>query len=320
MNRTNALTLYAAKLEATEGVDAVPTATADTVALLAPFAPDYDYANKNERATQLAGHINGSAPLKPTGRVYSWAKSAHLRGTVGAPSLANLPECHPWLVAARMAATFDATPGQESVAYTPASSGAGPYQTLSEYVYEDGLLHRGVAARTDLKLSFDAGGPLVLEATSQGIYAGVADVAFPTAYAFRQHLPPVAVGIDFSVDGFAAGIIRKFSLMWGNNIQRRGSARAADGHAGFRIGSRSVSWEVVLEEPTLGVKDFRATADQAVDVALSFTVGAEPYNRVQFTSTAGRLQTPKSGDDSGLKILTLAGGFYGPTPFTLALK
>jgi hypothetical protein len=321
-NRNTALSLYLCKVEPSEGSDSNPAATgspSNCIQLVAPFDYDYDHAFKNPRDTLVKGaDINAGAPGTSKGRVYSWQKQAWYRAFSAAPSLASPHELDAWFQMAGLAATYSGGAGSEQVAYTPANTSL---PTATEYEYVDGIVAKGVGARAEVKLSFDVGGPIVVDHQSQGRVGGVVDTAVPAAPTFRTGAPLIATdGTAFSVDGYGAGDIRKFSLGLGNQVLRRDGVLAAGGVAGHRLPRRKIEWSVTLEEPTITAKDFRALVDSNADVTLHWLLGAGLYGQLDFNATGARVERVQPGNDNGLALLTISGGCYGATPFTLTGK
>jgi len=319
MPRNTLLALYLAAIETAEGVDQVPTATANAIALAASLDPETDFAFRNPRDTLVRGvDINAYPPLPPKGEIYQWAKTAWFRGVTGAIASGNAIELDPWLQSAGFAVTYSGAAGSEQAAYTLASTGL---KTMTEYMYVDSILRRGVGARSEIGLSFDVGGPVVVSTTSQGIFAGEADVAVPASPVFKTTVPPVGTDMTtFTVDGFATGIIRKFSFATGNSITRRDGVKATGGVAGFSLDSRKATWEVVLEEPTITAKDFKALIRTQADVAISWLLGGTKYNMLGFDASQAKVDSVKPSSDNGNAIITIGGGLYGAAPVTLTVK
>lgn len=320
-NRTTNHALYLAKIETAEGTAAtIDPAVDQAIELIAPIDPDYDHAHKVERGHPVRGtNLNSARPLKPAGRIYSWTKSAWWRGRTTAPGAAAPFSLDPWLRSAGHSVTYSGGVGAEQAAYALASTGL---QAVSETYFQDGLVYGGKHARADLSLSFDVGGPIILEHASQGvIFSGGAAAATPAGVFHTGDFPIATDATAFGIGGFAAGVIRRFALRTGNSIGRRDGVLSEGGVAGFRQGPRSPTWEVVLEEPLPATADFRAMVNAATDVAISWELGSSLYNRLAFSASGARVTkvTPSTGD-SGLALVTLSGVFTDAGPYTLTAK
>lgn len=318
-NRNTKLGLYLAKIETTEGTDAVPVQGSNVIALSESFEPDWDHAFKPDNENTVKGvDLTAGEPLIPAGKIYSWSKRSFFRGTGTAPTASNRPELDPWFRSAGLGVTFDATPGSEKATYTPANTSL---ESLTEYDYKDGVLRKGVGARADLSLSFDVGGPLVIEHASQGILLSDADGAVPTTPTFEDTEWPIATDMTtFTIDGWTAGVIRRFECSLGNNIQRRDGVKSTGGVAGFRIAGRNPTFSVTLEEPTRATKDFTALVNNRTAVALAWLLGAGSYLRGDFSASRAFIRKVTPSNDNGLALLTLQGVLRGATPFSLAVR
>lgn len=316
-NRNSELAAYVAKVETVEGTDAAPAAV-DAIELAENFAPDWDMAFKVPRPKSVRGAVlDPNTPLTPAGQVYSWTKRAWWRGTTGAPTVSNRHELDAWLQAMGLAVTYSGGAGVEIAAYTPANAAL---KTMTEWMYHDGRIRKGVSARADGSFMFDVGGPLIVECASQGILSADVDGAVITP-TLKTTVPPIATDMSvFTVDAFAAGIIRHFDWKLGNSIQRRNGAKSTGGVAGFSIRERTATWTCTLEEELISVKDFTNLMRTNADVAIAWTLGGVQYNKADFAASFARIEKVTPSDDNGLSLVTISGGLYGATPFTLTLK
>ena len=319
MPRNSALALYLAKIESVSGTDAVPTNVANAIALASPISPDYTLAFAPQRGHPAkGGTINPDKPLAPAGKVYSWAKDVWLRPRGAAVSAGSPIEADPLLRSAGFDASYDPTPGAELVNYQ--LTGFSGFPTLTEYYYEDGLRYIGTGAAGDVSLTFDVGGPAILSHTSEGRLSSVSDVALPVG-TFTPVEPPIATDMAlFSVDSYAAGVARKFSLSLGNQRKRDDGVKAPGGVSSFSIRSRTPRWSVVLEEPLIAAKDFRSRMEAGVDIAIDWQLGAALYNKIVFQSLTARIEKATPSNDGGTALLTLEGGLYGTSPVLLQFK
>lgn len=323
--RNSQFALYLAKPESIEGTDPIPTAAANPIELLQPIAPDWDFAFKNPRPRLVKGQdINAQPPLKPAGQVADWSLQAWFRGLVSAPTALNPIEVHPWFMASGYAATYSGAPGAEQVAYSLASNVLG---SLTDYYYEDGILVSRNAVRGELTLDMDVGGPLVVGFQGKGRvgFDGTgAAVPVPANAGFKVSVPPVAVGFTtFSIDGYNAGNIRKFSYKTGNAVQQKTGMLAPGGIAAYRVYERAASWSVALEAPVVSDKDLRALAKSLVDVVVHWTLPAALYQSFDFLSSHAKIEKATASLDNGEPIITIEGGVYDVpegTPVLLTVK
>jgi hypothetical protein len=314
-----------AKIETTIGTDAVPTVTtasSDAILLLEPIAdPGGDFAFHTERPKLIVGAaIQASPPLQPLGRWAAWPLKFHARGTRAgtAYSATNLPEFDPILQASGLAQTLVTTGGSESVSYAPLAAGA---KTATLYYYVDGSL-RKILGGTTSKVDFDmaSGGPLIIDASVEGIYSGATDVAIlaTPAFAYGSAVPPVCSNVALSIDGFSAGIIRSFKASMTNTTTGpRGSLNVAASILPARIRDRKIAYTIVLEMELVATIDFEAAQIANSGSTLSWAIpGTQYIGAISWTSPNAHIEKVKYGNDKGTMIVTIEGGMYDSAPAT----
>lgn len=313
-NRNGLLSLFLAKIEATEGTDSVPTAAANYIPLVEPLLITPEYVTRTPRRRVVTGGTTGAPPLKPSGRIGKATAKWHGRGPKNAlfPSATNFIEADPLFRAGGFAAVYDATASTENVRYRLASTGI---DSASVYHYEDGLVRKMVAVRTGVSFGFEAGGPVTYEFPFVGFYGGPLGEALPSSQTYGQADPPIAESVALTIDGYATGVIRSFSCAVGQApLAPRGNANATRGIAAATIRSADPRWTIVLEEPLVATKDFEAIQNANIGVALSWTLGAG-YSKQRFQSTAlARIENVTPSEDGDTRLITLEGGCYESVP------
>jgi hypothetical protein len=307
--------LYLAKIEATEGTFSTPAAATDAILLAERFDPAHSFAFENEVGATVRGVIDEDAPLRSVGKVVQWTKRAHWRGLTTPPTALNRPVLDAWFRSAGYAVTFDATVGQEKATYTPAQSA---FESMSEQYETDGRRRKVKGARSELGMSFDAGGPVVIECVSSGVLEALEDAALSAGAAFRGGVAPVAEGVTFSLNGNAATTLRRFEAKTGNTIARRDGANVAGGVAGWKLNGRKGTFTVVIEEPTAAVLDVEALAGTTTDVPVSLLVGSDSYGRLGLDFVARIKSAVPSTGAEGIPLLTVTG--VVPAGLTWTLK
>lgn len=313
-DRNTMLGLLLAKVENPEGTDAAPTAASNAIQILEPLEAGGEHVFKHARDKLVVGTaIQASPPLTPKGLVGTWSGNVHVRGTRAGTAYAanNLPELDPYWQAAGFAATLTTTGGSEKVVYTPAATGL---KSITEYYYIDGRLKKLLGAKADIDLSFDAGGPIVAALKRTGLYQTPTDVAMPASPVFGAAIAPVADNIAFTIDGYSAGILRKFSCKLGNGIKQRPNANVTGGLSPHKIRERKIVVEVTLEDELASTKDFESMRDTRASFAMSWFLNASQYNRFRFTAPNGIIESVKPGNDNGTEISTLTIGVFDSTP------
>lgn len=315
-DRATLLGVLLAKPETTDGTDAAPVVASDAIAVLEPLEPNGSFAFKHPRDKLVDGaSLSAAPPLNPKGRMATWQNTLHLRGTrsTTAYAAANLPDIHPYMIAAGYAATVVLTGGSESVTYKP---GATSLLGATEYYYVDGKLYKILGAKAEVDFSMDAGGPLVATVKRTGLYQPPTDVAVPTVVgtSYGTAVAPVGDSIALTIAGFAAGIIRSFKMATGNKIAQRGNLNAAGALSTHRIREKKATWEIVLEDELVGTKDFENLELTNAVNAISFQLNATQYNKLTWSAPNARIETVNKADDNGTQIIKLTGGLYDSAP------
>jgi hypothetical protein len=307
------IAILLAKLESSDGVDPTPAAATDAIQLIEPFDADSEFAFRTQRPKVVTGSINHSPGLVPKGRFGRWASNLYLRGTRdgAAYSASNLPEANAFLQSAGMSATVTVTGGSEKVLYKPAATSL---KSHTEYYYRDGKLKKLLGARSDIAFSWDAGGPATAAITRTGLYQAPTDVAVPASPVFGASVPPVIDNVALTIDGFSAGIIRKWTGDLGNTVAQRANANVAGALAPHRVRAHAPRWSVVLEAELIATKDFEALQTANTGVAISWFNNASQYNRLRWSAPNAIIEDVKESDDNGTLVITLSGGCYDSTP------
>jgi hypothetical protein len=309
-DRNSLIAILLAKVETTEGTDAAPVA-ANAVAINEPLAADGEPAFKTERPKLVIGPaIQATRPLTPKGMKGTWSSNINLKGPGSAYSAGNVPETDPFWQSAGYSATIVVTPGSEKVTYKPAATGL---KSHTEYYYVDGKLKKMLGCKTDFQLEFSAGGPVVFQPKRTGLYQPPTDTALVASPVYDTTLDPVADNIALSVNAYAAGIIRKFTLTGGNHIAQRANANAAGGLSAPKVRSRMPKFTIVLEDELNAAIDFESLRLSATPVPLTWFLNAAQYNRLRFTAGVVVIEDVKVADDDGTQITTISGGCYDST-------
>lgn len=309
-DRNTQIGVLLAKLEATEGTDPVPVA-ANAIAILEPLEAHGEFAFKTERPKLVVGAaIQASPPLTPKGLQGTWQNTIHLKGPGSAYSASVLPEIDAFMQSAGYSQTLVITGGSETVTYKPAATAL---KSHAEYYYIDGRLKKMLACKTDFDVNFNAGGAVVMTLKRTGLYQIPTDAAVVASPVYQATLPPVADSVALSINGFATGIIRKFSLTGGNHIANRANANAVGGLAPHKVRTRMPKFSLVLEDELAAAIDFESLRANRTLCALTWLVGAVQYNKTQFTAGTSVIEDVKISDDNGTQITTISGGVYDST-------
>lgn len=177
MSRLIRNTAILAKIEATYGVDPVPTGVANAM-LVSNLSINPINANNVDRAI-LRSYLGGSDQLLGT----RYVEMGFDVEFVGAGTVAVAPAWAPLVQACLCTETITAT---FRVDYTPKTT-AGTADTVTIYWYDDGVLHKATGCRGNLQLSMKVGEKPMLSFKFTGIYSTPTAAANPatTLTAFK---------------------------------------------------------------------------------------------------------------------------------------
>jgi hypothetical protein len=124
--------------------------------------------------------------------------------------------------------------------YRPISTG---FESLTFYLYMDGLLHKLTGAMGTFSINAEAGGYAKAEFTFTGQFVLPTDAALPTTARYERTLPPMVELSQLRIDTHAA-TVGMFSMDVGNTVSPRPDANSSDGYNGVRISERSVTGQI----------------------------------------------------------------------------
>lgn len=277
------------KIESVYGTDSVPTAAADAM-LVEDLNFTFADARMHERnpvkpTFGSLGDLYAGALIEITGRVEIKGS-----GVAGTP-----PEIDPLLRACGMGVTnVPAT----SDTYAPVSDGQ---ESVSVYLFEDGLRYNILGCRGMLNLACEIGQPGMLDFTLKGHFSGPTDVALPTP-TFNATAPVVAHGMPFVTDGFSANI-SGLNMDFGNQFGVPDDLTAADGFGEVHIvGPRRVIGG--FDPLATLVADYDWVSKWQADNAASMTtgvIGSVAGNRWQLTCPLTQYREIGRGDNNGIR-------------------
>ena len=281
------------KEEANEGVDSTPSAAANSIPYFETIVPEIDHQQ-----------IDRGNPLDSLSPVKSLAGNRSIKlgfksAFYGGGAAATPPRFGDVLEMCGFLETINAA---TSVVYTPASANL---KTATIYQYFDGLLFKSLGSVGTLKVGGKVGEPIFFEVQSQGLYQDDADSALVTPqYGSNFNTPPQMKGITFTLDSIGTFILHEFNLDMGQAVIPRPDAKSVDGFAGFMLGKRNGSGNIIIELESKATYDFMAKMEAATQLAANITTAAVAGNTlaINFNFTIG---APKIENAGGLAILNL---------------
>jgi len=279
-------TVILAKIEGTYGVDPVPTSPDNAILVSSPDLKvdgeilTRDYVRQN---MSPIGHVIGKKKV-----TCSFTCELKGSGTAGtAPQVGVLLR----------ACGLEETVAASSVTYTPRSTG---FESVTLYVYFDGLLHKVPGVVGSVSLNLEAGKYGELSFDFEGKYTKPIDAALPASGPVITPTPEIVKSANFSVGGYAA-TINGLQFGLNNTITAPGNVNSADGYGDLRITGRDPSGSFDPEAVLLATHDFWAAWEAATPQALTVTIGATAGNIVDVDVDFAVSREIGYGDREGIR-------------------
>lgn len=295
--------LLLAELEATYGVDPIPSPTTNAILVKTMTVTPMEATQlKRDLITPYFGN-------KGTILAETYVKLEIEVELAGSGTAGTAPAFDPLIQACGFASTVVAT---TSVTYSPISTGI---KSATLYYYNDGALHKLTGCYGDMEISLAAKVIPTIKFTFMGIYADPSAVALPTNTVYGAAAEPVvpADGVtSFSnVGGYngAAGsvIVEKLDLKLANKVDFRSMAGAQY----VIITDRMPTGSVVVQAMTPDVYDYFGVANRAKNGAISMSNGTVPGNQFSLNMNNCAILNPSYTDNAGVQMLTIP---FDPQP------
>jgi len=284
-----------AKTESNYNVDAVPTDSANAI-----LVENISMKSANVRMIERQAVRQSLAPLKQVygGQLVELTFDVELKGSGTA---GTAPELGVLLRACGMSELVSAS---TSVAYSPVSS---DHESATFHYYQDGKLTIVTGARGTFSATIKAGETGKLSFTFTG-HMGVRSDTLMASPTYSSIVPAVALGINFTVGGYAAQIdALNFDIS--NEISTPASISSADGYGEIRISKRDVSGSIDPETQLIGTKDYFTEWVNGTDSVLTTnTIGTSAGNQIAISMPAIHYRDIGDGDREGIRTQDSAFG------------
>lgn len=289
-------TALLAKIQATPGVDPMPTGGANAIQLrnLTATPLSAEFVERN-----LIRNFMGNSGQIATTRYAQLEFEVELAGsgTVGTP-----PAFGPLLRASGFAETVETG---VSVTYTPISR---DFETLALRYHLDGVRHMILDAQGTV--SFDITSKAIPFARFRfiGAYSPITDAPNPTGVDYSAFMKPLAANKANTPAwslGSYTGCLQALTLDMANQLVWR----ALIGCEGARITDRRPAGSLVLELPSIAQLDWPTMVLDAVDQDLALTHGRVAGNIVEIKAPTTQLINPTYSDQDGIAMLNLDTAF-----------
>lgn len=284
-------TVLLAKLETTSGVDAAPTAAANAIVVRAT-SPQPIVAENVPR--NLIRAFFGNSEQLPVGIHSEIDLEVELAGS-GAAGTA--PAWGPLMRACGMSETVAAG---TDVKYAPVT---GTNETVTIYVYIDGVLHKLVGCMGTFSLDLTAKQIPVIKFKFLGAANPVTDVTNPTGVDYSKFKRPLPVNKTntptWSLAGYT-GPLQALQIDLANTLVWR----SLIGYEGVAQTDRQPAGSINMELGTVASKDWWSIVQNVTLQALSITHGVTAGSIVKIDAPAVQLSNLAYSDQDGVAMMT----------------
>ncbi|WP_152681971.1 phage tail tube protein [Chromobacterium subtsugae] len=280
-----------AKVEAKEGVDAVPTGAANAILVASPKVTplDSDRAERN-----VVRPYFGNAESVVTGVRMKAEFEVELAGA-GAPGAVPA-----WGVLLRGCGFAETVAKDASASYAPISGG---HESLTLYYNLDGVQHKLLGARGTVSLDLQNKAFPKMKFVFTGVHGGIVDAPAPALKLtpFQTPMPFDAANVaSFSLYGYSPAV-QSLSLDMANEVKHRS---LPGGVESVLITGRKPSGSAQIESTRVAEKDWFALARTAERGALALVHGKTAGNIIQIDATVS-IGSADYGDSDNISMTTL---------------
>ncbi len=213
-------------------------------------------------------------------------------------------------VAPRLGALFKACDFAEVVSAGSSviySCGSSIINSVTLYVYMDGIFHIVTGAVGDIKFKGAAGKQMILDFTFKGLYANPTDGTNPTCtYETNVDKPPVILSAGLTYNANNSLVVKTVELDLGNIIAMREDVNQAFGVKGFFISGKKPILKIDPESDTIANIDWR-TPLLLTPQAFSMNVGSTAGNKIAFSVPKLNITDIQYKDDKGVTQTDITG-------------
>lgn len=276
-----------AKIEATAGVDAVPTGAANAIKVSSLSITPLEVEMADRATTQP--YLGNTDQVMVAG----WTRTEFDVEIAGAGAAGTVPQYGPLLRAAGFSETISAG---TSVVYAPVSAG---FESLTLYVNVGGVLYRSSYGATTVGLTLNSRAIPQFKFGFTGLYTPVADSALPTV-TYRD-IKPVAVNKAntplFTLLGYPA-VLSQLGLDMKNVINYRNMVN----HESVRLTDRKPDGSVRIEATKVADKDWWSGIRVGSVGPLALTHGTLAGNIVEIACPGVQMTSPAFDEDNGIQM------------------
>jgi len=277
-----------AKIESAYGTDPTPTTSADAVQV---YGVELEIKREANERRPIDVTLSPLQPIMGMGEA-KVSFEVDLKGSGTAGTIAD------WGVLHKACGFFNTNTPSTSDVLKPDDT---PTDSVTLYVYKDGLLYKVVGCRGEVKHVFEAGKIVRLKYEFQGLYDIPTDVALPSAVTVDTTKPVPAIGAAFTFGSYSA-VIDKLELGLNNEISRNDDLNATYGVQSFEVTGRKPKGKMTVNAVLRATSnaDFWSYMNAGTTKALSIVIGATAGNIATITAPVCTVVSVKPGSNNGI--------------------
>ena len=281
-----------AKVEATYGVDAAPTATANAF-LVSNLSINEDFKMNPRVAIKKT-----LAPLQEVPGTYMVQMSFDVE-LKGSGTAGTAPEYDALLQACGLTPTVVAS---TSVTYAPTSTG---YKSVTIWVYQDGSLFKATGCIGTYTIDAKAGGIPTIKFTFQGHFESHTDTALPSTVDYSTVVPPTVMNAAIAIGAYSP-VAQSFTFNSGCKVETPESIGATDGYAPFIISTRDAKGTCDVEMDLVGNFDYYNAYGVGTNYAFTLPIGATAGNIITINMPNFYITGIKQASTNGILTFNLS--------------
>ncbi|WP_027864261.1 phage tail tube protein [Massilia alkalitolerans] len=300
MPRSIKNTIVTAKVETTTGVDAAPTGAANAV-----LVSDVSITPLESQAigrNLVRGYFGGSEQLVGPGSV----KISYTVELAGSGTAGTAPAWGQLLQGCAVAEGVLATPAR--VEYQPVSTSL---KSLTQYYYDDGVLHKLLASMGNCTLSAKVGDRPVLRFEWTGLDGGIAAVpnVAPTFTPWKKpvamtkaNVVDITLGATYAAGALTGGTVYNstgLELNFGNVVNFTPMLGTETVDITDRESTATIELELTAEQEVALMAAVKANTTQS----LALTIGTVAGNKIIVFAPAAQLTNPKKSELNGKRLI-----------------
>ena len=282
-----------AKIESTYATDPTPTTSADAVQV---YNVELDIKREPEKRDVVDVTLSPLQAIMGLG-VAKVNFEVDLKGS-GTAGTAN-----DWMVLSKACGMANTNVPSTSDTLKPDDT---PTDSVTLWVYKDGLLYKLVGCRGNKKMVFEAGKIVKIQYEFMGRFDIPTDVALPSAVTVDSTKPVPALATSFTLGSYAA-VIDKLEIDLGNEITNNEDMNATYGVQSFEIVKRDPKGKLSINAILRATSnaDFWSYMNIGTTKALSIVIGSTAGNIATITAPVCTIMSVKEVSKNGIEMFEM---------------